>query len=372
MHRPPPMQLPTDRPPAACSPERGAEFREPVAPAAAHVRRLPAQTLSALTVLDDRRALLAVAQTFVLAAGTIVAAILIDRWWFTALAVLVVATQQHALFVLAHEAAHYRLFASRRLNDGVGRLVASLAGISMCTYRVIHRLHHNHLFGELDPDLALTGGWPRGRAYLLKKLATDMTGITAVKTYAYFFGSPSRNTALGDGDHGTSRPLDDTSPALRAAAHADRRGVILLQATIPVALLVAGWIAARWAPTGPWLAGANPWTPLAWWLLLWVLPAVTVLQAILRLRAVFEHGAPTGIDSPLTAARSNVAGPFARLALFPHHVNYHVEHHLYPAVPHYRLPALHAALAEQGVLAQAEVRDWRDTWRRVYAPRAAR
>lgn len=365
------MQLPVDLPPASRPPERGVEFREPVSTAAAHARRLPAQTLSALTVLDDRRALLAVAQTVVLAAGTIAAAIVIDRWWATALAVVLVATQQHALFVLAHEAAHYRLFSSRRMNDAAGRLVASLAGISMCTYRVIHRLHHNHLFGELDPDLALTGGWPRGRAYLLKKLATDMTGITAVKTYAYFFGSPSRNTALSAGDHGASRPLDDTSPALRAAADADRRGVILLQATIPVALVLGGWAAARWAPTGAWTA-MSPWTPPAWWLLLWVLPAVTVLQAILRLRAVFEHGAPGGVDSPLTAARTNVAGPIARLALFPHHVNYHVEHHLYPAVPHYRLPALHAALAEQGSLSQAEVRDWRDTWRRVYAPRAAR
>lgn len=198
-----------------------------------------------------------------------------------------------------------------------------------------------------------------------------MTGITAVKTYAYFFGSPSRNTALAVGDKGASRPLDDTSPALRAAAEADRRGVIMIQAMIPLALAAGGWAVARWAPGGS-QTGANPWTPLAWWLLLWVLPAVTVLQAILRLRAVFEHGAPGGVESPLTAARTNTAGPIMRLALFPHHVNYHVEHHLYPAVPHYRLPALHAALATQGVLSQAEVRGWRDTWRRVYAPRATR
>jgi hypothetical protein len=34
----------------------------------------------------------------------------------------------------------------------------------MCTYRVIHRLHHNNLYGELDPDTALHGGYPRGRA----------------------------------------------------------------------------------------------------------------------------------------------------------------------------------------------------------------
>ena len=43
----------------------------------------------------------------------------------------------------------------------------------------------------------------------------------------------------------------------------------------------------------------------------------------------------------------NVLG---RALLFPHHVNYHLEHHLYPAVPHYHLPALHRMLHEKGAL----------------------
>jgi fatty acid desaturase len=45
---------------------------------------------------------------------------------------------------------------------------------------------------------------------------------------------------------------------------------------------------------------------------------------------------------------------------------------LYPAVPHYRLPELHVALKARGVLDGAEVRSFRETWRRVYAdPTAA-
>ena len=88
----------------------------------------------------------------------------------------------------------------------------------MCTYRVVHRLYHNDLYGETDPDIPLHGGYPRGRRYLLKKLARDLAGMTAPKTYGYFFGAPAINDAAG----GPSRPLDDTSPALRAAARADR------------------------------------------------------------------------------------------------------------------------------------------------------
>jgi fatty acid desaturase len=327
---------------------KGQEFRDDARSRTG--RRLDAAELAEFTRLDDTRSALAVAWTLALIAGIAVAAIVIDRWWGYALAVVLLAAQQQALFVLAHDAAHYRLFARRGLNDAVGRGLAALAGISMCTYRVVHRLHHNHLYGELDPDVALNGGYPRGRLYLWRKIAIDLTGVTAVKTYAYFFGSPSRNTDASD----RLRPLDDTSPALRRAAASDRRMVIAVQVLLPVAIGLAGG-----------------WSWLWRYAVLWWLPLLTVLQVILRVRAVFEHGAPLDVNSPLKSARTNLIGPLARLMMFPHHVNYHIEHHLYPAVPHYRLPALHAALRARGVLEGADVRTWGQTWQRVYAPRTA-
>ncbi|SNT25569.1 Fatty acid desaturase [Noviherbaspirillum humi] len=327
----------------------GEEFRDD--DRRASMRRLPAEQLKALTALDDRRSALALAQTLLLTAAILAAAV---AWWspWAALAgVFLIATQQHAMFVLAHEAAHYRLFSNRRLNDLVGRAIGCSAGISMCAYRVIHRLHHNHLYGPQDPDIALHGGYPRGKAYLLKKVATDLAGLTAWKTLKYFFGAPAANAETRQ----AQRPLDDTSPALRQAALRDRWGVLATQAVLPVAV---------WAIGGP---GA-----LLKYAVLWVLPALTVLQAILRLRAIAEHGAPAGYASPLTAARTNLPGPLLRLLLFPHHVNYHVEHHLFPAVPHYHLPRLHRELRRLGMLDGAEVRYFGDTWKRVYAPRAAR
>jgi fatty acid desaturase len=53
-------------------------------------------------------------------------------------------------------------------------------------------------------------------------------------------------------------------------------------------------------------------------------------------------------------------------------VNYHLEHHLYPAVPHYHLPRLHRLLVDRRALAGAEVRDVEDTLRLVFAPRQPR
>ena len=103
--------------------------------------------------------------------------------------------------------------------------------------------------------------------------------------------------------------------------------------------------------------------------LLWVLPLVTVVQAILRLRAIAEHGATADFSSPLTAARTNVAPAWLEWLIFPHHVNYHIEHHLYASVPHYNLPALHAEMMKSRVLEGAEVVPFRVTLRKIFAPR---
>lgn len=338
----------------------GEEFREDLrAPGSrnAQTRRLlaPAE-LAQLTGLSTPRSLLAIAQTLGLI-GTAVA-LAVATWpsaWIL-LSVAVIGIAQHGLFVLAHEAAHYRLFANRIVNDLAGRAIGMVAGISMCTYRVIHRLHHNNLYTQEDPDTAIHGGYPRGRAYLVRKLALDLMGLNAWKTFAYFFGAP----AINDDTRREIRPLDDTSPELRAAARSDRRWVIGFQAA---------------APAAAWAAGGGH--GLLLYAVLWLLPLLTVLQPILRLRAICEHGAVRDLSSPLTAARSNkTAGSIAnwagRALLFPHHVNYHLEHHLYPAVPHYHLPQLHRLLAHKGALADAEVRDIGATWRLIFAPRKPR
>jgi fatty acid desaturase len=260
--------------------------------------------------------------------------------------IVVIGTRQHALFVIAHDAAHYLLYDNRLLNDVVGRTCAMLQGLSMCTYRVIHRMHHNNLYGELDPDTALHGGYPRGRAYLVKKLLKDLSGLTAWKTYAYFLGgAPALNTSTNV----ALRPLDDTSGKLRQEALQDRNMVIAFHVL---------------------LLGVFAWSGyLVQYLVLWVLPLVTVVMAILRLRAIAEHGATTDFSSPLTAARTNVAPAWLAWLIFPHQVNYHIEHHLYASVPHYNLPALHREMTARGMLDNAEVVAFGGTLRKIFAER---
>ncbi len=341
----------------------GEEFRtdlRPLAGVAAGVgnaaarRILSAAELARFTELSDFRSFLAIAQT----AGVIALAISFGLWAWSSpwivLSIVVIGVQQHGLFILAHEAAHYRLFRNRVANDAVGRAIGMAGAISMCTYRVIHRLHHNNLYTEEDPDTAIHGGYPRGTAYLCKKLAQDAMGWNSWKTFAYFFGAP----ALNEQTQRVARPLDDTSPQLRRTARIDRRFVVASQLLAPAACFAIGG-----------------WRGLAEYATFWLVPMLTVLQPILRLRAVCEHGAVSDLSSPLTAARSNrtdggLLNAVGRALLFPHHVNYHLEHHLYPAVPHYRLPRLHRSLAQKGALEGAEVRDLGETLGLVFASRA--
>ncbi|MFM9880995.1 MAG: fatty acid desaturase family protein [Burkholderiaceae bacterium] len=319
-------------------------------------RLLSAQELAPLTQLSITRSLLAIAQTIGLIAAA--AALAIATWpspWMI-LSVIAIGIAQHGLFILAHEAAHYRLLPNRSLNDAAGRIFGMAGGISLCTYRVTHRLHHNNLYTSEDPDTAIHGGYPRGKAYLWKKLGQDILGLNAWKTFAYFFGAPAINASTNQ----EIRPLDDTSPELRAAARSDRWMVVAFHLSAPLLAFILGGSQA-----------------LLMYAVLWLLPLVTVLQPILRLRAICEHGAVVDLSSPLTAARSNrtsgtLVNWLGRMVLFPHHVNYHLEHHLYPAVPHYNLPRLHKLLQDKGALQGAEVRHIGDTLNLIFAPRKAR
>tara|TARA_Y100000588_G_scaffold207424_1_gene221210 strand:+ start:73 stop:1092 length:1020 start_codon:yes stop_codon:yes gene_type:complete len=317
----------------------GAEFRDD----GRRVRGLPPEEVRRLTRLDPVKATLAVVRTYAVIAGCVGAALIWWTPWMIVPAIVIVATQQHGLFIIAHDAAHYRLYRSQFLNELFGRLSAALVGLSMPTYRVIHRLHHNHLYEDKDPDVALHGGYPRGRSYLSRKLLLDLSGANAWKNYAYFFGAPAINDAVGE----SNRPLDDTAAALRWSARRDRWLVVGLQIAMLVAAAWLGYLLA--------------------YILLWVVPALTVLQPILRLRAICEHGAVTDYSTPLTAARTNTGPGWLMWLLFPHHVNHHLEHHVYPAIPHYNLPACHRAMRQHGVFADAEVIPVRETLARVFA-----
>jgi fatty acid desaturase len=72
----------------------------------------------------------------------------------------------------------------------------------------------------------------------------------------------------------------------------------------------------------------------------WLIPGVLV-GYISAVRAVAQHALTDGRD-PLLASRSVRSNPIVSFCLL--NENYHLEHHLFPEVPSYNLPRLHALL----------------------------
>ena len=213
---------------------RGEEFKDDFR------RALPKEVVQSLTRRSSWKATAAVVHDIAVIAAAIAAGL---YFWpnplVLLLSIFLIGTRQHALFIIAHDAAHYLLYQRRWLNDFVGRACATVQGLSMCTYRVIHRLHHNNLYGALDPDTALHGGYPRGKAYLVRKLLKDLSGLTAWKTYAYFLGgAPALNTATNV----ALRPLDDTSEKLRIEAKRDRNVVIAFHLILLALFAATGYL----------------------------------------------------------------------------------------------------------------------------------
>jgi fatty acid desaturase len=71
---------------------------------------------------------------------------------------------------------------------------------------------------------------------------------------------------------------------------------------------------------------------------------------VIRVRSLAEHAVTERTDDQLLNTRTTHANLIARMTFAPLHVNYHLEHHLLPTVPWWRLPALHRTLAARGVL----------------------
>jgi fatty acid desaturase len=289
-----------------------------MAPTAPAPLRLAPEQLRPLQRIDPTRALMNVGATWGLTAAALFAALWSGHWLVWLAAAVLIGRCQHALAVLMHDAAHYRLLEHRGWNDFVGHWICARPIAShLYAYRSVHLRHHRYLHTPRDPDLALSEPFPCGRQSFLRKLARDASGISALVMRGYI-------------------TVDKTSGAMRPT-----RGNLLTRWTPRTAIErgAAALLVGALCAAGYGLA----------FVCLWLLPLLIVYQVILRARGVLEHGAVPDKADPLRNARTVVSqNPVARFLLNPHHVAYHLEHHLYPGVPHYHLPALHAALRATG------------------------
>ena len=104
-----------------------------------------------------------------------------------------------------------------------------------------------------------------------------------------------------------------------------------------------------------------------WWYL--VLPRLLGAPVMLLFTMIqhveMQENAPSVVDSS-RSFQSNWLGEFLYC-----NMNYHIEHHLFPAIPFYNLPECHELLSQKGVMLDAEVRSTSESLEMIMADRVA-
>lgn len=232
--------------------------------------------------------------------------------WCLPLTLLLIASRQHALLVLMHEAVHHRACRTPWLNELFGELLAWPFFTAMNGFRRNHLAHHREstVNTPQDPDYArkMHGDWafPKPRRQIALLLLKDLLLLKTAEAHRE------------DKDAGYNRLLTPR----------DRRFAVL-RAVYAIAALGAITALGAWAMVG----------------LYWVLPFFTFRKAIFRIRSIGDHF-PLGTGPILTRTRTILPPWWERLLIAPAGISIHGPHHAYPSVPYYNLRKLHALLLE--------------------------
>lgn len=233
--------------------------------------------------------------------------------------ITLIGSRQLGLAVLMHEGSHGMLFKSRALNERMTQWFAAAPMLlNMKNYRIRHMAHHRFTRTEKDPENYLYTPFPVTKSSMWRKVLRDFTGIVFVRTqigiFRYLWGEPE-----------------------------GRRGRLVSFYTAPV-IFYAIFVGAFW------FAGR-----IDLFLLMWVVPMMTTQQFFLRVRNIAEHASVPDISNPLQNSRTTLTGALGRMTFAPYWVNYHIEHHMVPFVPCWRLPEVHRIMLSKGYGREMEI-----------------
>jgi fatty acid desaturase len=229
------------------------------------------------------------------------------------LTVVFIGARQHALAALMHEGSHYLLISNKKINDIISEiLIAWPLFISMQSYRSKHLLHHRFVNTNKDPDWVRkqTTEWsfPKTKIKLFIVLLKDLFALNTISLLARL----------------NKKRLDNPS-------RSNSKNNFFLLARIFYYMFVFSLISYF----------------NIWWIfwLYWIVPAFTWFQFIARIRSISEHFA-IDYNHPLRQSRSTKINILEKILIVPKNLNYHLEHHLYPTIPFYKLEKLHQELMQ--------------------------
>lgn len=306
-------------------------------------------------------------------------------------AIFFIGAGMHQLTALTHEASHFALFRNRWLNELASEFFCMYPLFSAThLYRLQHVAHHQFVNDpDRDPDLAQlreSGHWignpsPRGAfvGMLLRQIwipnifkfmivrakfnavGTDknpyfrkgtiisktpkrvamayLLGMVAVMGLSIWMDWP---TVLWAGPMVLSALMVVRICLLRADQFVITRIAPVIPPNISMIfrLLLNG---AIFTVLGNLCYYVEPWAP-AYYLLLWVVPIFTSFSLFMILRQVVQHG--NADRGWITNTRVFIIHEFFQFAVFPLGQDYHLPHHMFASVPHFRLKKLHETLMQ--------------------------
>jgi fatty acid desaturase len=224
------------------------------------------------------------------------------------------------LFTLEHECTHKTPFASIRLNEAAGHLCGLILILPFRWFRYFHLAHHRwtNLPGQ-DPELDAPP--PGSRA----------AWVWHVSGLPYWGSALRLIPTLATGGGGARYLPDAAMPGIRSEA----RIMLGVYALAALSLL---------------------WSPLLLWV--WIVP-VLLGQPLLRLYLLAEHGDCPAVADMFLNTRTTFTNRLVRALAW--NMPYHVEHHVWPAVPFHQLPAAHRLMRDNlGVTADGYLAFTRD------------
>lgn len=249
---------------------------------------------------------------------------LFPRWWMGGILTLCAIRNFNCAAQLVHESDHGTLFRHPRLNRSLGNLFAYLLGYTRSGHRTAHMDHHVYLNTDRDPDIIFSQ--PGGSASaVLKGLLGDLTFVSAIKRLAQYSQSDRSTYSVS--------PWRRLTPRYLARAVRSMVPVAVVQLVLLVVYTVAG---------GPWA-----------YLVLHVLPIMTLYPLQIRVRSIAEHGFEAGYEprSPQEAwvTRTSRLCALERWIVAPFGQYLHYEHHVFPGIPNYNLGQVHRLLVAAGI-----------------------
>ena len=214
---------------------------------------------------------------------------------------LLAAAALHGVSLFTHEAVHGTLSPNPALNRALGAVCAWPVLQNFAAYQVLHLRHHDHLGLPGDPDHY--DNYTRW-SWL----------VFAMHWGRLILGYPAYVIAIPILGFRQGRGMERFWIAFEVAC------VVILAFTviaspIPRALLIHAWLIPMF-----------------------------FINTLVNIRGMSQHTLLEHQSDPILGTRSILTNRVT--AFFMCNENYHLEHHLYPGVPWYQLPRLHAALRE--------------------------